>query len=68
MISLSQLDVRALSDAIASLVFAAAIGSFLAGWLGAFYGRVTYNFRDWFVLRRLRSWRRYQRAMGRLFS
>lgn len=59
---------RELSDAIAAIVLTGAACSFVACWAGAFFGRASYNCLDWFVLRRLRSWKRYQRAMGRLFS
>lgn len=58
---------RSIADSIASLVLAAAIGSFIAGWFGAVMGRMAYDWMFAFI-RRTTRWRRFDRAMRKFFA
>lgn len=58
----------AIQGALAHVSFALVMGAFLACFIGGFAGRATWYFLHHFVLRRLPAWRRFQRALDRVFA
>jgi hypothetical protein len=61
-------DAQAVSAIVAGATWPLIVGAFLACFVGGFAGRAAWYFLHHFILRRLPSWRRFQRALDRVFA
>lgn len=58
----------AIQGAISGVAFPLVVGAFAACFVGGFVGQASWYFLHTFILRRFPAWRRFQRAMGKVFA